>query len=55
MLANITSADFDGVNLITFHTTNSQKENVDVIIKFSDEAAGVMFILFNKAFANAKA
>lgn len=55
MLANITGADFDGVNLITFHTLNSQKENVDVIIKFSDDAAGVMFILFNRVFSSLKA
>ncbi len=47
-LQNISSADFDGVNLVKFHTRNSKKENTDVLIKFSDEAAGVIHILFNR-------
>lgn len=50
MLNDLTDADFDGVNLITFHT----KEKGDVIIKYSDEAAGVMYILFNRALEASK-
>lgn len=50
MLKDLAGADFDGVNLITFHT----KEKGDVIIKYSDEAAGVMYILFNRAFEASK-
>ena len=45
MLKDLTGADFDGVNLITYHT----KDKGDVIIKYSDEAAGVMYILFSRA------
>lgn len=44
-LDQITSADLD-VNIITFHT----KENGDFLYKFSDEAAGVMYILFNRTY-----
>lgn len=50
MLRDLNGADFDGVNLITFHT----KEKGDVIIKYSDEAAGVMYILFNRALKASK-
>lgn len=42
-LEQITAADLD-VNIITFHTKN----NGDFMYKFSDEAAGVMYILFNR-------
>lgn len=45
MLKDLTGADFDGVNLITYHT----KDKGDVIIKYSDEAAGVMYILASRA------
>lgn len=50
MLSDLTGADFDGVNLITYHT----KDKGDVIIKYSDEAAGVMQILFTRAFEASK-
>lgn len=50
MLSDLTGADFDGVNLITYHT----KDKGDVIIKYSDEAAGVMNILFTRAFEASK-
>lgn len=50
MLSDLTGADFDGVNLITYHT----KDKGDVIIKYSDEAAGVMHILFTRAFEASK-
>lgn len=48
MLHDITSSEFDGATLLTFHTHNSNNENLDVIVKFSDEAAGVMHILFER-------
>ena len=44
-LGQITSAELD-VNIITFHT----KSNGDFLYKFSDEAAGVMYILFNRTY-----
>ena len=50
MLSDLTGAEFDGVNLITYHT----KDKGDVIIKYSDEAAGVMHILFTRAFEASK-
>lgn len=46
MLRDIESSSFDGATLITFHTHNSKGEKLEVIVKFSDEAAGVMHILF---------
>lgn len=50
MLKDLTGADFDSVNLITYHT----KDKGDVIIKYADEAAGVMYILFNRALEASK-
>ncbi len=44
-LEQIASATLD-VNIITFHTKN----NGDFMYKFSDEAAGVMYILFNRTY-----
>ena len=41
---DIKSADFDDINLVTFH----HKDGSDILIKFPDEAAGVMHILFNR-------
>ena len=41
---DIKSADFDDINLVTFHHKNGS----DILIKFPDEAAGVMHILFNR-------
>lgn len=54
-LKDILSTEFDGVNMMTFHTRNSKQENVDVIIKFSDEAAGVVNILCQRALGNLQA
>lgn len=48
MLRDISSSSFDGATLLTFHTHNSKNEELDVIVKFSDEAAGVMHILFER-------
>lgn len=42
-LDKITSAELEN-NIITFHT----KENGDFMYKFSDEASGVMYILFSR-------
>lgn len=42
-LDKITAAELD-VNIITFHT----KDNGDFMYKFSDDAAGVMYILFQR-------
>ena len=55
MLRDITSSSFDGATLLTFHTHNSKNEELEVIVKFSDEAAGVMHILFTRTFNEAKA
>ena len=41
---DLKSADFDDINLVTFH----HKDGNDILIKFPDEAAGVMHILFNR-------
>ena len=41
---DIKSADFDDINLVTFH----HQDGNDILIKFPDEAAGVMHILFNR-------
>ena len=41
---DIKGADFDDINLVTFH----HKDGNDILIKFPDEAAGVMHILFNR-------
>ena len=43
-ISDIKSADFDDINLVTFH----HKDGNDILIKFPDEAAGVMHILFNR-------
>ena len=43
-ISEIKSADFDDINLVTFHHKNGD----DILIKFPDEAAGVMHILFNR-------
>lgn len=47
-LKDITDAEFDNVNMITLQTKNKGP----LEFKFPDEAAGVMFILFNKAHQN---
>lgn len=44
-LKDISGSTFDGVNIITFHRIQDK----DLIIKYSDEAAGVMHILFERA------
>lgn len=49
-LKDLTGADFDGVNIVTYHSQNKG----DLLFKYSDEAAGVMYILFNRAKANVK-
>lgn len=49
-LQDITSADFDNINMVTFQVKNKGP----LQFKFPDEAAGVMFILFNKAYKNIK-
>lgn len=54
MLRDITSSSFDGATLLTFHTHNSKNEELDVIVKFSDEAAGVMHILFERTLKASK-
>ncbi len=54
MLKDIESSSFDGATLITFNTHNSKNEKLDVIIKFSDEAAGVMNILFGRTLKEVK-
>ncbi|MDY4919778.1 MAG: hypothetical protein SO119_01660 [Phascolarctobacterium sp.] len=41
---DITGSEFDDINLVTFH----HKDGNDILIKFPDEAAGVMQILFNR-------
>ena len=43
-LGNIESADFDGMSYITYHT----KKDGDLIFKYSDESAEVMYIIFNR-------
>ena len=43
-IEDLKSADFDDINLVTFH----HKDGNDILIKFPDEAAGVMHILFNR-------
>lgn len=47
----LSGADFDGINLVTFHHT----DGTDSIFKFSDEAAGVLYILFERTLKAAKA
>lgn len=47
----LSSADFDGINIVTFHHT----DGTDSIFKFSDEAAGVLYILFERTLKAAKA
>ncbi len=54
MLRDIESSSFDGATLITFHTHNSKGEKLEVIVKFSDEAAGVMHILFARTLKEVK-
>lgn len=44
-MSDLRGADFDGVNIITFH---GSKE--DYMYKFSDDAAEVMYILFSRTF-----
>lgn len=41
---DITGAEFDDINMVTFHGKNGN----DYLIKFPDEAAGVMHILFGR-------
>ncbi len=45
----VTGADFDGGTVITFHTDEG-----DVIYKFADESADVLYILFNRVAAQRK-
>ena len=47
----LSGADFDGINIVTFHHT----DGTDSIFKFSDEAAGVLYILFERTLKAAKA
>ncbi len=42
---NITGTDFDNVNMVTIHTNT---EKGDILFKYPDEAAGVMFIILNR-------
>lgn len=42
-LSDITGADFDGMNMVTYHTKNG-----DVMFKYSDESAEVLYIIFNR-------
>lgn len=43
-MKDLAGADFDGVNMVTFNGKKGEK----YLYKFSDEAAGVMCILFNR-------
>lgn len=43
-LDDLTGADFDGINIVTFH----DKDKQDHLLKFPDEAAGVVYILFKR-------
>ncbi len=43
-LQDITKAEFDNINMVTFFT----KEGKELLFKFPDEAAGVMYILFGR-------
>lgn len=43
-MKDLSGADFDGINMVTFHGKKGEK----YLYKFSDEAAGVMCILFNR-------
>jgi hypothetical protein len=43
-LSDITSADFDGMSYITYHT----KKDGDLLFKYSDDSAEVMYIIFNR-------
>ena len=45
-LADITDMVFDNINMVTMQTNTKKGE---LQFKFPDEAAGVMFILMNKA------
>ena len=42
-LQEITSADFDGINIVTYHTKKG-----DLLFKYSDEAAETMKIIFTR-------
>lgn len=44
-MSELSGADFDGINIITFHGSKG-----DYMYKFSDDAAEVMHILFNRTF-----
>ncbi len=43
-MKEITGADFDGMSMITYHT----KKDGDVLFKYSDESAEVMYVIFNR-------
>lgn len=42
-LTEITGADFDGINIVTYHTKKG-----DILFKYSDEAAETMCIIFKR-------
>lgn len=48
-LADVTGADFDGINIITFHTRQG-----GLLYKYSDEAAEAMYIIFGRVFREFK-
>ena len=42
-LSEITGADFDGMNMVNYHTKKG-----DLLFKYSDESAEVLYIIFNR-------
>ncbi|WP_405379845.1 hypothetical protein [Phascolarctobacterium sp.] len=43
-LQDLSCAEFDGINIVTFHRPGKD----DILLKFPDEAAEVIYILFNR-------
>lgn len=52
-LKDLEDATFDGINMVTYH--RKEQGGDELLFKYSDEAAGVMYILFKRALANAQA
>jgi len=50
LLANIEDVIFDGINVITFKTS----DNGDLIFKYPDDAADVMVIIVNRMLKDKK-
>lgn len=48
-LSAVTGADFDGSNIITYHTQEG-----DLLYKYADESADVLYLLFQRVYAEGK-